>query len=338
MKAFLNWWYRVSLPTKKMEDTSPAQREKTRYARLTTAFSLLLFLLTLLLTPWSLFDSHNAAAPLIALLGLGAVTTALIFNKLGWNIAAASMIVSSTLINVTGTMITNPLDPSFVPVFSALVIPVILAGALMPPVAALIEGLINCTIILLIALLQKHTLAYDQMVRLGMTSVSIALPILLQIVVAIVTYVIMNNLLAAIRRADRAEEIVALQSEISEFERKQASDQEQLEKGIALIAQVHADIAAGNLTTRVPLGSEHVLWQIAVPLNNLLNRVQQWKNQADQAERTEAAITYAVREMQEKRRFQQNAFFRQRTGTSVDPLLVEINYLSEQKSQGLQSF
>src|SRR6185312_7376745 len=155
----------VSLPAKKTEDTSPAQREKTRYARLTTAFSLLLFLLTLLLTPWSLFDSHNAAAPLIALLGLGAVTTALIFNKMGWNIAAASMIVSSTLINVTGTMITNPLDPSFVPVFSALVIPVILAGALMPPVAALIEGLINCTIILLIALLQKHTPAYDQMVR-----------------------------------------------------------------------------------------------------------------------------------------------------------------------------
>lgn len=337
MKAFLIWWYRVSLPPKKTEDTSPAQREKTRYARLTTAFSLLLFLLTALLTPWSLFDSHNAAAPLIALLGLGAVTTALIFNKLGWNIAAASMIVSSTMINVTGTMITNPLDPSFVPVFSALVIPVILAGSLMPPVAALIEGLINCVLILLIALLQKHTPAYDQMVRLGMTSVSIALPILLQIVVAIVTYVIMNNLLAAIRRADRAEEIVALQSEISEFERKQASDQEQLEKGIALIAQVHADIAAGNLTTRVPLGSEHVLWQIAVPLNNLLNRVQQWKNQADQAERTEAAITYAVHEMQEKRRFQQNAFFRQRTGTSVDPLLVEINYLSEQKPQGSQS-
>lgn len=337
MKAFLTWWYRVSLPPKNTVDTSPAQREKTRYARLTTVFTLLLFVLTVLLAPWSFIDSHNPVAPFISLASVVAITMALIFNRMGWSTTAASMVVLSTMINILGTMITNPLDPTLVPIFSALVIPVILAGSLMPPVAALIGGLLNSVIILLIVLLQKHTPAFDESVRLGLTSVSVALPIVTQIVVAVVTYVIMTNLLTTIRRADRAEEIVSLQSEISEFERKQASDQEQLEKGIALIAQVHADVAAGNLTTRVPLGSEHVLWQIAVPLNNLLNRVQQWKGQADQSEHTEAAIAYAVREMQEKRSSQQNAFFRQRTGTSVDPLLIEINYLSERKSQGLQS-
>ena len=62
MKAFLSWWYRVSLPKKATADTSPAQREKTRYARLTTAFTLLLFILTALLTPWSVFDSYNPAS------------------------------------------------------------------------------------------------------------------------------------------------------------------------------------------------------------------------------------------------------------------------------------
>lgn len=337
MQSFLSWWYRVSLPRKVREDTSPAEREKTRYARLTTAFTLLLFILTALLTPWSLVKSFNPAAPVVALLGLAAVVLALICNKLGWNIAGACMIVLSTMINVAGTMITNPLDPLFIPVFSALVIPVVIAGALMPPVAALIDGALNSALIILIVLFQKHTPAYDQMMRLGMASVSVALPIALQIVVAVVTYVIMRNLIFTIRRADRAEEIVALQAEISEFERRQVSDQEQLEKGIALIAQVHAEIAGGNLAARVPLGSEHVLWQIAVPLNNLLNRVQQWKEQADQLEQIRGALAYAVQELQEKRRTQQSVHFRQRTGTPVDPLLVEINYLVEQKSQGLQS-
>jgi xanthosine utilization system XapX-like protein len=307
MQSFLSWWYRVSLPRKVREDTSPAEREKTRYARLTTAFTLLLFILTALLTPWSLVKSFNPAAPVVALLGLAAVVLALICNKLGWNIAGACMIVLSTMINVAGTMITNPLDPLFIPVFSALVIPVVIAGALMPPVAALIDGALNSALIILIVLFQKHTPAYDQMMRLGMASVSVA------------------------------EEIVALQAEISEFERRQVSDQEQLEKGIALIAQVHAEIAGGNLAARVPLGSEHVLWQIAVPLNNLLNRVQQWKEQADQLEQIRGALAYAVQELQEKRRTQQSVHFRQRTGTPVDPLLVEINYLVEQKSQGLQS-
>jgi hypothetical protein len=337
MKSFLSWWYRVSLPKKKTVDTSPSEREKTRYARLTTAFTLLLLILTGLLTPWSFVAAHNPAAPTVAALGMAAVVAAVIFNKLGLNILAAIMIVSSTVINVTGTMITNPLDPTFVPIFCALVIPVIIAGALMPPAAALIDGVINSVLILLIALLQKHTVAYDQMLRLGMASVSVALPITLQIVVAVVTYAIMTNLITTIRRADRAEEIVALQAEISAFERKQALDQEQLEKGITLIAQVHAEIAAGNLAARVPLGSEHVLWQIAVPFNNLLNRVQQWKSRADQMERTQGAISYAVQEMQQRRGARQQAYFRQRTGTVVDPLLTEINYLSEQKPQGLQS-
>ena len=337
MKAFLSWWYRVSLPGRKTIDTSPAKREKTRYARLTTAFTLLLLILTALLTPWSFIKVINPAAPLIASLGLAAVVGAVICNKLGLNIVAASMIILSTIINVTGTMITNPLDPAFIPVLSALVIPVIMAGALMPPAAALIDGAVNSVIIILIFLLQKHTPAYDQMLRLGLASISLALPITLQIIVAVVTYVIMNNLISTIRRADRAEEIVALQSEIREFERKQASDQEQLAKGIAIIAQVHAEVAGGNFATRVPLSSEHVLWQIAVPLNNLLGRVQQWKGQADQMEQTQAALTYAVQELQEKRRFQQAIFFQRRTGTPVDPLLAEINYLSENKSQRLPS-
>jgi xanthosine utilization system XapX-like protein len=337
MNSFLSWWYRVSLPRKESPDTSPAAREKKRYARLTTVFTLLLLILTALLTPWSLIKYSNPAAPVIALLGLAAVVVAVVLNKMGLNIPAATMIVLSTVINVTGTMITNPLDPTFVPVFSALVIPVILAGALMPPVAALIAGIFNSALILAIALLQKHTAAYDQMMRLGMASVAVALPITLQIIVAVVTYVIMTNLISTIHRADRAEEIVALQAEISEFERKQALDQEQLEKGITMIAQVHTEIAAGNFTARVPLSSDHVLWQIAVPLNNLLNRVQQWKTRSDQMERTQAALHYAVQEMQQKRGTGQSVVFRQRTGTAVDPLLSEINALSESKSQGLSS-
>jgi hypothetical protein len=54
-------------------------------------------------------------------------------------------------------------------------------------------------------------------------------------------------------------------------------------------------------------------------------------------ERTQAVLRYAVQEMQQKRGAQQHTYFRQRTGTIVDPLLTEINYLSEPKSQGLQS-
>src|SRR6266851_5104358 len=94
MKSFLSWWYRVSLPKKGSIDTSPVKREKTRYARLTTAFTLLLLILAVLLTPWSFIKYNNPAAPGIAAAGLAAVVVAVILNKMGLNIPAAIMIIS----------------------------------------------------------------------------------------------------------------------------------------------------------------------------------------------------------------------------------------------------
>lgn len=335
MNAFFTWWYKVSLPSRD-PDVTPAQRERTRYARLTTNFTLLMLILTAALTPLSLFNSHNPAAPIIALIGLGAVVSAVIFNRLGFNILAAVMLLASTTINVMGTMITNPLDPSFVPIFGTLVVAVILAGSLMPPIAALVDGAVNTVLILLVVTFQHHTQAYDNMMKLGLYSITVALPITIQIIVSVVTYVIMRNLILTIRRADRAEEIIELQKTISEFERTNSQDRQQLEEGLALISQVHADIARGNLNARVPLGNESVLWPVVVSLNNLLHSIQQWKGNAEQLERLQQAIAGAVQELQKARALQRPTFFQRRTGTVVDPLLAEINQLSMQIYQSSQ--
>jgi hypothetical protein len=336
MHAFLNWWYTVSLPHRG-PDVTPAQRERTRYARLTTNFTLLLLILTVALTPLSIFNAYNPAAPIIALIGLGLVVAAVLFNKLGLNILAAIMIVSSTTFNVMGTMITNALDPSLVPIFGALVIPVILSGSLMPPVAALIDGMVNVVLILLVDLFQHHTRAYDDMMRLGLYSVSAALPITLQIVVAVVTYVIMRNLILTIRRADRAEEIIELQKTIAEFERTNSQERKQLEEGLTLISQVHTDIARGNFDIRVPFENESVLWPVVVSLNNLLHSIRQWKGDAEQLERLRQVIGLVVQEIQKARVMRRPAFFQRRTGTLIDPLLAEINQISAQAFHSSQS-
>jgi len=329
MKTFFAWWYRISLP-RRSPDQSPADRERSRYARLTTNFTLLIVIITVLFTPVSFLNAYNPAAPVIASAGLACVLLALVFNKLGLNIVGASLIVLSSIINVTGTMITNPLDPTLVPIFSTLVIPLVLAGALMPPVAVLIVGAFNSVLIILIGIFQTHTADYNAMLQKGLISISLVLPVMLQMVVALVIYVIMRNLITTIRRADRAEEIITLQAEIAEFEQNRVNEQQQLEEGIAVIAQVHLEIARGNLNSRVPLGSENVLWQIAVPLNNLLNRVQQWKGAVDQLEYIQTKVKEATQEIEEGRRFRRPVSFKRRTGTVIDPLLAEINYLSEQ--------
>jgi hypothetical protein len=69
------------------------------------------------------------------------------------------------------------------------------------------------------------------------------------------------------------EEIVALQQAISQ-------QKQELESGIQMILETHVQVANGDFTTRAPLAQDHLLWQVAYSLNNLLARLQRL-NQAE---------------------------------------------------------
>lgn len=329
MKSFLAWWYQISLP-KRDPDITPAGRERTRYARLTSAFSLLILCISLPTTVNTIINRVTQTGPLFGVIGLVCVLSALLFNKLGYNRVAAFLLILYVTLVAGGALLRDPLDPAFVPVFCSLVVTVILAGSLMPPVFALLVALVNCSIILLDVVFQRHTAYYDQMLNTGGASLVAALPIALQIIVGVVIYVIMTNLILTIRRADRAEEIVALQKEVVEYQRRRVQDQQQLEEGIAVIARVASVVADGDLGARIPMRSEGALWQITVPLNNLLNRAQRWKGNSDVLERTLLAMKNISQEMQRARMQRMPVVFRQPTETPLDSLLPEIYHLSQQ--------
>ena len=61
-------------------------------------------------------------------------------------------------------------------------------------------------------------------------------------------------------------EIVALQHSIAEQKRE-------LESGIQEILQTHVQTANGDFNVRAPLAQDHVLWQVAYSLNNLIARL-----------------------------------------------------------------
>ena len=63
------------------------------------------------------------------------------------------------------------------------------------------------------------------------------------------------------------EEIMALQAAITK-------QKQELEDGIQQILETHVHVANGDFTTRAPLTQDHLLWQIAYSLNNLLARLQ----------------------------------------------------------------
>jgi hypothetical protein len=63
-------------------------------------------------------------------------------------------------------------------------------------------------------------------------------------------------------------------AEIVTLEQSIAKQKLELEAGIQELLQTHIQAANGDFNVRAPLNQDHVLWQIAYSLNNLLSRIQ----------------------------------------------------------------
>lgn len=329
MKKFLAWWYGVSLPHHP-STTSPMERERERYARLTAALLLLFVCAILPLMPIMLFFSTASPSARPDAIGIICILTlSWVSGRMGAQRFSAICIIGCTFLAISGPLLTHPLDPSLVPLFSVFTISIILAGALIAPMAALITGLISCLYICLFAALSLNPGAYNQVSQLhyqtiNAVAIAVLLPIVIQIIVAVIDYMIMRNLLIAIRRADRAEEIVALQTTIVEHERARLREQKQLEEGLEKIAEVHARIANGDYQARVSLNEGDVLWSIAIPLNNLLNRIQTWKNDAEVLLITHRAARYIAEQIRISLQTERKREI-PLTKTPLDPVVVEVN-------------
>lgn len=332
MKKLLDWWFALALPPG-LPASSPREREQMRYSRFTAGLLLLLICAFIPLAPiMVLYSPNTPAAPPIAIAMLGLFTFALIMSRLGRQKLTACCLIAFIFSVVTGPMLFNDLDFSLLPLFSVFIIATILAGVLLPPVAAIITGVISCALIGLIGLVSLHPGNYNRAAGhvhyrfINVVSLAIATPMIINLVIAIIVYVIMRNLLTTIRRADQAEEIVALQSAIAAHERERTQEQRQLEDGLEKIAEAHARIANGDYQARVSLTDGHVLWSIAVPLNNLVSRLQYWKYDSDTLAMTRQAAAYIATQLRTGSLTGQRSQL-PLTSTPLDPVIVEVNKL-----------
>src|SRR5260370_40527739 len=150
----------------------------------------------------------------------------------------------------------------------------------------------------------------------------------LELVPALGGYLWVRGPGAAVRRAERAEEIDALEHMIAEQKR-------QLDIGVQQILQTHIRAANGDFGARAPLGQDNALWQISSSLNNLLARLQRAGNAEYSLQRTEEELqrlAAALQDAQSGRR----PIWPAPSGTSVDPI-IEIITGSSRRSMPSQS-
>jgi hypothetical protein len=93
--------------------------------------------------------------------------------------------------------------------------------------------------------------------------------------VTLVCWIVSTWTLISVKQANRAAEVARLEHDLHTDANEKLKQKEQLERNIAEIIRVHAQVAGGHLGARVHLADgKNVLWQVAVPLNNLLGRHQ----------------------------------------------------------------
>jgi hypothetical protein len=235
------------------------------------------------------------------------------------------VLIALVIGTIFGSIVSEPSGITMfdTPAYDALTISVVIAASILPAISAFFVAAFDAFLIVLDFTLQPHATDVVSNIQLYGTAGILARPIALLLVVAVIGYLWVMGTHREMRRANRAEEVAA-------FEHAYAEQRRQLEIGVNQILATHVRIANGDYNARAPLNQGDILWQIAVSLNNMVERLKASMAQAAQASRAayqlgrtedEARrLALALRDLQQGRQ----PMWPQPTGTVIDELITMV--------------
>jgi hypothetical protein len=342
----LHGWYYLTAPPEAPENARLGEREAARRGHLA---SVVLFFVILLVLPAIPTAIGNPVLTVILALVITIDIVALVLNRSGRTTLAGVLVVVGIEIGLGSSILTVPggLGASNLPMLDLMVQAECVAVSLLLPSSVFLVAFVNALFFVCVLNLTPVTPDLAQLLKTDGSRI-VSSPIILQVIVAIVTYLWVTSANKAIQRADRAEEIATLEQREIERQQQEIEQKQQLDIGIQQILQTHVEVANGNFTARAPLGRENVLWQIAYSLNNLLARLQSYsqmigeyqhlqeenyrlhdtlqsKSSAQQElQRTREAAAYLV-ELIERSKGGRIHALPLRTGTIIDSVAAHLN-------------
>jgi hypothetical protein len=212
--------------------------------------------------------SRSAADTVTAALGLGICVLAVLFNSLNMLTIASILLIIVVDLGCGLMLLTTPmgLDVSMLPVFDVLIVSELIAVSLLPARSVFIVAICNISFIVADLMFQPRTMELQMVFHSSMVYSAILQPILLQIIVAVISYIWVRSALDAIVRADRAEEI-------AELRRRETERARELDMGVEHLSQVLVRAANGDHLMRAELNQSTILWRVGNALNLLLTRL-----------------------------------------------------------------
>lgn len=324
--GLLSMWYRLTSPRQPADSAPFQERELFRRGRTGSQISIILFLLLFVSFPAALAGSNSLLIGIL-IANLFVLCLALLLNRLGQVNLAGILVVLSIMAAPTTNIVTTPggINTSALPIFSLLVLSLMCAVSFLSPVWIFVVAAINVFFTLFVFIVLPSTGELHHQLQTAFPG--IATPIVLsQVIVSIVAYIWVSGARRAILRADRAEEIAALERRELERQQSEIEQKQQLDTGVQQLIQTHMQVANGNFAARAPLMKENVLWQVAYSLNNLLARLQSYQQINVQQQKNQEALHYLISAIQRAKK-EGEPLQVQRTGTPVDALIIELTSL-----------
>jgi hypothetical protein len=246
---------------------------------------------------------------------------ALLLKRAGFMTVAGLILMSTVELGLCSSILNlgGRFDSVNLPLYDDLIQVSLLSMAFFPPLVAFGIVILNCGFLIATLVLLPHAPDLSQHLAASLLSVIIS-PLTVQIISTFLAYIIVAALIKAIRRADKAEQLAELESKVIEQQRKDIQLKEQLNFGITEILSTLNEAANGNFAARAPLKQDNALWRIGYSINNLLARVQGFRNEKAELEKTRQAAAQLTMMLKTGQRLD----FEKWTGTCLDPIIVEI--------------
>jgi hypothetical protein len=274
-------WLALTAPPQAPTSASVAERERRRKAELSAYVIFGVLLMGIALIPSGLGNRPTLISAILIIVAAG-VAAAL--NRADRTTAAALLLVGALSVAVGGALLAAPvLDLTRLAALDFFAVPVLLTGLLLSRRAPfVVAGLATGAVVALLELKPRDAALTHLVAQQGIYPLLVR-PITLLVVVALASWLWARSVEQAITRADRAEEIAAIEHALAEQKR-------QMDAGVQSLLETHVRVANGDFSARAATGQENALWQIGVSLNNLLSRLSKLARADQRLQRTETEI------------------------------------------------
>jgi hypothetical protein len=318
----LQLWYRLASPPEPDELASFQERELFRRGRTGSQIAITLYILLVISFP-AAFAGSNSLLLFILIIDLFVLTLALVLNRLKMVSIAGVMVVLCFTASPTVNILTTPngLNMTVLPIFGLLVLPLMCAVSFLPAWWVFVVAVGNCIFTVCVLTLMPSSGELHEVLKVGLPGIIV--PILIsQIIVSTVAFLWVRGATMALMRADRAEEIAQLEALEIKRKEEQLAISKQIEDGIQqIITTMGMVVTQNDFSIRVPMSHENILWRVSRSINNLLSRLQGFKQSQEELRRTHGIAPEVAQRIRDGLPIPLTTW----TGTALDPIIMEYN-------------